>query len=56
MSDPIGLRAAGALHCNLNVSTLAAAGVYESLGLHVRMPAAPRTRCQSNGAGRRHDQ
>ena len=38
MSDPIGLRAAGALHCNLNVSTLAGAvGVYESLGLRVKM-------------------
>ncbi len=38
MSDAIGLRAAGALHCNLNVSTLAGAvGVYESLGLRVKM-------------------
>jgi len=38
MSDPIGLRATGALHCNLNVSTLAGAvGVYESLGLRVKM-------------------
>jgi catechol 2,3-dioxygenase-like lactoylglutathione lyase family enzyme len=37
VSDPIGLRAAGALHCNLNVRTLAAAGVYESLGLRVKM-------------------
>jgi catechol 2,3-dioxygenase-like lactoylglutathione lyase family enzyme len=38
MSDPTGLRATGALHCNLNVSTLAsAAGVYESLGLRVKM-------------------
>jgi catechol 2,3-dioxygenase-like lactoylglutathione lyase family enzyme len=38
MSDATGLRAAGALHCNLNVSTLAGAvGVYESLGLRVKM-------------------
>jgi catechol 2,3-dioxygenase-like lactoylglutathione lyase family enzyme len=38
MSDPIGLRAAGALHCNLNVATLASAvGLYESLGLGVKM-------------------
>ena len=38
MSDAIGLRATGALHCNLNVSTLAGAvGVYESLGLRVKM-------------------
>src|SRR6202044_3607638 len=38
MSDPTGLRAVGALHCNLNVSTLAGAvGVYESLGLRVKM-------------------
>jgi catechol 2,3-dioxygenase-like lactoylglutathione lyase family enzyme len=38
MSDWIGLRATGALHCNLNVRTLAAAtGVYESLGLRVKM-------------------
>jgi catechol 2,3-dioxygenase-like lactoylglutathione lyase family enzyme len=38
MTDVIGLRASGALHCNLNVCTLAgAAGVYESLGLRVKM-------------------
>ena len=38
MSNPNGLRAAGALHCNLNVSSLAAAvGVYESLGLRTKM-------------------
>jgi catechol 2,3-dioxygenase-like lactoylglutathione lyase family enzyme len=38
MGDGIELRAAGALHCNLNVSTLAGAvGVYESLGLRVKM-------------------
>jgi catechol 2,3-dioxygenase-like lactoylglutathione lyase family enzyme len=38
MSDVSGLRATGALHCNLNVSTLAGAvGVYESLGLRVKM-------------------
>ena len=38
MSDAIGLRATGALHCNLNVSTLAGAvGVYESLGLRTKM-------------------
>jgi len=38
MSDANGLRAIGALHCNLNVSTLAGAvGVYESLGLRVKM-------------------
>jgi len=38
MSDATGLRATGALHCNLNVSTLAGAvGVYESLGLRVKM-------------------
>ena len=38
MSDAIGLRAIGALHCNLNVATLAGAvGVYESLGLRVKM-------------------
>lgn len=38
MSDVTGLRATGALHCNLNVATLAGAvGVYESLGLRVKM-------------------
>ena len=38
MSDGNGLRATGALHCNLNVSSLAGAvGVYESLGLRVKM-------------------
>jgi catechol 2,3-dioxygenase-like lactoylglutathione lyase family enzyme len=38
MTDATGLRATGALHCNLNVSTLAGAvGVYESLGLRVKM-------------------
>jgi len=38
MTDPTGLRAAGALHCNLNVRALASAvGVYEALGLRVKM-------------------
>ncbi|HEY3844395.1 MAG TPA: VOC family protein [Acidimicrobiales bacterium] len=38
MTDAAGLRAAGALHCNLNVRTLAgASGVYEALGLRVTM-------------------
>ena len=38
MNDATGLRASGALHCNLNVGTLAAAsGVYEALGLRVTM-------------------
>jgi catechol 2,3-dioxygenase-like lactoylglutathione lyase family enzyme len=38
MTDATGLRAAGALHCNLNVRTLAgASGVYEALGLRVKM-------------------
>jgi catechol 2,3-dioxygenase-like lactoylglutathione lyase family enzyme len=38
MTDATGLRAAGALHCNLNVRSLASAvGVYEALGLRVKM-------------------
>jgi catechol 2,3-dioxygenase-like lactoylglutathione lyase family enzyme len=38
MNAATGLRASGALHCNLNVRTLAgASGVYQALGLRVRM-------------------
>ena len=38
MTDAAGLRATGALHCNLNVRTLAdASGLYEALGLRVKM-------------------
>jgi catechol 2,3-dioxygenase-like lactoylglutathione lyase family enzyme len=38
MTDSAGLRATGALHCNLNVRTLASAsGLYEALGLRVKM-------------------
>ena len=38
MTDAAGLRATGALHCNLNVRTLAAAsGLFEALGLRVKM-------------------